>query len=350
MTVPQRQSASRIGWVDAVRAGGAIAIVILHVLVSATIAFDISSLRQVLYTLVGIVGCRWAVPAFFMITGYLMLDPHREVDVSYALRHVRRMVLVIALFGTAYALMEEVWVRVSSNNPVDPFVPVLAIADVLTMQTWDHMWFVYALVGVYMLVPVVRWVAERFGHVAYARLTMALFALVLCVPTLLGTTVAQGPITSFFWNIAIGITCACVGGCLRDWELSPAWIAVGIGSAIVMVVVSVTGIGSGVGDQGYVFLQGSCFATLYAVMLLLLAKRFVGDAPLSPDAMTRDLARDSFGIYLVHPIFIHLGIIAVQESFLVPVLYEVLFCALALVASIATTRLLRFIPLVRDLL
>ena len=350
MAAPHSQGGGRIGWIDATRALGAIAIVVLHVLVSTTIAFDIGSLREVLYATVGIIGCRWAVPAFFMLTGYLMLDSSRVVNIQYALRHVRRMLLVILIFGLTFALMEEVWVRISLGEALDPFVVVLAIGDVLTMQTWDHMWFVYALLGVYMFMPLVCLIRERFGQKVFARMTMGLFALVLVVPTLLGTTVAEGPISSFFWNIAIGVTCACVGGCLDKWELSPAWIAIGAGSALVMVMVSVTGIGSGAGDQGYVFLQGSCFASLYAIMILLLIRRIVGNESLSTDGVLSGLASDSFGIYLVHPIFIHLGIIAVQSATLVPVLYEVVFSALTLVASIALTRLLRYVPVVRDLL
>ena len=117
-----------------------------------------------------------------------------------------------------------------------------------------------------------------------------------------------------------------------------------------MVLVSVTGIGAGEGDRGFVFLQGSCFACAYAVFVLLLLRRLVGEDPLRMDGVPNALARDSFGIYLIHPLFIHLGLILVDPVALVPVLYESVFAGLALLASVFTTRLLRRVPLLGSLL
>lgn len=344
------KSAGRIGWVDAVRALGACAIVLLHVLVSTNINVDVGTSRQVAYAIVGIVFTRWAVPAFFMLTGFLMLDPSRETSFSSALRHVRRMLLIIAIFGTGFALMEEVWRHISSGVPLGPDVVLMAVGDVLTMRSWDHLWFVYALVGVYLAVPVLQWVRDQRGRDGFLWFTLALFVAVLVVPTLFFGGVTRGPVSSFLWNIAIGITYCSVGGCLRRWELSSAWVAVGIGSALIMVLVSIAGIGTGGGDQGYIFLQGSCFACIYAVVVLLAIRRFVGDAPLLEGSPANDLARDSFGVYLIHPLFIHLFFIAVSEPPMVPVLYEAGLFAAILTLSVVATRVMRRIPVLDHLL
>ena len=153
MAVATSKLAGRIGWIDAARALGACAIVVLHVFVSTGLNVELNTHRQVAYAVAGIVGCRWAVPAFFMLTGHLMLDPSRDVTAASALRHAKRMLLAIAVFGTAFACMEEVWVRVSSGVPIEPSIALVILADVLTMRTWDHLWFVYAMVGVYLAVP-----------------------------------------------------------------------------------------------------------------------------------------------------------------------------------------------------
>ena len=335
---------------DAARAAGAVAIVLLHVLVSTNLAADLSRARRIAYAIVGIVGCRWAVPAFFMVSGALMLNPARSMDWRKVLLHVRRMLLVIASFGTAFALMEEVWTRMRGGMEMGPSLAFIVIRDVLTMRTWDHLWFVYAMAGVYLFVPAMRWVGRKFGEQGHMVLTLLLFVGVLVVPTLMGGAPVAGVISAFVWNVGAGCACFCVGACLTRWQLSPAWAAVGIGSAIVMVLVSITGIGAGEGDRGFVFLQGSCFACAYAVFVLLLLRRFVGEEPLRKDGVLNALARDSFGIYLIHPLFIHLGLMLVDPVALLPVLYEGAFAGLALLASGFTTRLLRRVPLLGSLL
>ncbi len=340
----------RIGWIDAARAAGAVAIVLLHVLVSTNLAADLSRARRIAYAIVGIVGCRWAVPAFFMVSGALMLNPARSMDWHKVLLHVRRMLLVIATFGTAFALMEEVWTRMRGGMEMGPSLVFIVIRDVLTMRTWDHLWFVYAMAGVYLFVPAMRWVGRKYGERGHMVLTLLLFVGVLVVPTLMGGAPVAGVISAFVWNVGAGCACFCVGACLTRWQLSPAWAAVGIGSAIVMVLVSITGIGAGEGDRGFVFLQGSCFACAYAVFVLLLLRRFVGEEPLRMDSVPNALARDSFGIYLIHPLFIHLGLMLVDPVALLPVLYEGVFAGLALLASVFTTRLLRRVPLLGSLL
>ncbi len=339
-----KASTRRVGWIDAARALGACAIVLLHVLVSTNIAFELGSGREVAYAIAGIVASRWVVPAFFLISGVLFLDQGRQMDRHRVMAHVGRMLMTIATFGSVFALMQEVWVRMGEGMPINAGILLVVLVDVLTMRTWDHLWFIYALAGVYLLVPALRWVGSRFGARGHQLLTLVLFMLVLVVPTLRGGFVFAGPISSFLWNVAVGCTCFCVGGCLREWHLNPAWAAIGIGSALIMVMVSVAGLGAGVGDRGFIFLQGSCFACLYAVFVLLLLRYAVGEDALAEDGIAYALAKDSFGIYLIHPLYIHLAMMVVSPAMMVPVIYEASLGVGTLVASWVTTRLLRLLP------
>ena len=346
----EAQVRARIGWMDEVRALGACAIVVLHVFVSTNLAMDLSPARQLAYDIVGIVCCRWVVPGFFMVSGALMLDPGREMGWDRVWRHVRRMLLVIGIFGATFACMEEVWVRLRDGLDIGWGVGLLVLRDVLTMQTWDHLWFVYALAGVYLLVPAMRFVRAKFGERGHAVLTLALFIGFLVVPTLMGGPPTFGPFSSLLWNVAAGCACFCVGSCLRTWDLSAAWQALGVGSVVIMVVVSMAGIGAGLGDRGFIFLQNSCFACIYAVFILMLVRHVVGPEPLAKDGLMQRLARDSFGVYLVHPLFIHVGLMVLGPEQLVPVVYELGFSLAVLVASLATTRMLRRIPFLDALL
>lgn len=350
MVEGQRRASGRLGWIDEARALGACVIVLLHVLVSTSLAMELDLQRQVVYTVVEIIVCRWAVPAFFAVSGALMLDPQHEMGWNRVLVHVRRMLVTILIFGTVFATMEEVWVRLREGMAIGPSIVLFVLRDLLTMQTWDHLWFVYAMAGVYLFVPAMRWIRQRFGERGHLVMTGASFTLFLVIPTLMGGAPSAGPISSFFWNVAAGIACYCVGGCLASWRLSPAWVAVGVGSVIIMVVMSISGIGSGQGDRSFLFMQGSCFSCLYAVLVLMLLRHFVGEAPLDPESIMTGLAKDSFGVYLIHPLFIHLGLMVIRPEGMVPVLYEVIFACVVAIASVGATRALRHVPVVNTIL
>lgn len=337
----------RIGWIEWARALGACAIVLLHVLVSTALATELEVGRQLAYAVVGIALCRWAVPAFFMVTGFLLLDPSKDVSWASVRRYVSRMALVLLSFGLAFALMEEAWVRVSAGEPLGLDVLVAALVDVLTAQTWDHLWYVYALMGVYLLVPGFRALRQRFGESGLAWCSAVLFVLVLAVPTWLGG-LDLPPLATFLHNVAIGATCLCVGGCLRGWRLSVGWVVVGAGSLAAMLVVSMRGVMGGDGDQGFVFLQGSCFACAYAVLVLLALRRVCGGA--KPPALVLALARDSFGVYVLHPLFVHVALMAIDPMACVPVAYELGLSLAVLVASVVATRLMRRLPSIGALL
>ena len=356
----------RIAWIDWARALGACSIVLLHVLVSTMRAADVGVARLVAYDLVSIVCCRWAVPAFFMMSGYLLLDPARSLGWKQVRRYVRRMALVLATFGLAFSLMEEALGVLNADGVWWQVVP-RAVADVLTASTWDHMWYVYAIMVVYLLLPVLRSLVRRLGSQGFTTFSVTLFVAVMGLPTaggglqrLLGvdmavtgvvladvlTPVLGGKAAAFLANAAIGVTCSCLGSCLHGRRLTRRIVAVGVGSCVLMVLISQKSLAAGLGDAGYVFLQGSCLAALYAVFVLLVLRFAVGKKSLSPQSPVAQLARDSFGVYVIHPFFIHVAIMLVDPLALPPALYEVALFAATLAASVASTRLLRRVPLV----
>lgn len=334
-------SSGRIGWIDWARALGACAIVLLHVLVSTALAIDVGRAREVAYAVAGIVACRWAVPSFFMLSGFLLLDPARTANWKSALRHAKRMAVVLATFGLAFALMEEVWSCRAAGEPITPWVLPRAVVDVLTLHTWDHLWYVYAQLGVYLLMPAIRAVKNRLGERGFALATAGLVVGVLAVPTFLQVTAP---------NLLIGITCFCVGGCLRHQRLDWRAMAVGLGSLAVMLAVSLWGVLRGLGDQGFIFLQGSCFASGYAVLVLLFLRRRCGDGAMPLASPVARLSHESFGIYLIHPFFIHLALLALDPAALAPGVYELGLFAAVLAASYACSCVLRHVPVIRDVL
>ena len=78
------QTHKQIGWMTSLRALATVSVVMIHVL-SGYLGEDIKGAfdLRVLFDLVGFqLAIRWAVPAFGMISGYLLLNPNRSMPVK----------------------------------------------------------------------------------------------------------------------------------------------------------------------------------------------------------------------------------------------------------------------------
>lgn len=137
---------------------------------------------------------------------------------------------------------------------------------------------------------------------------------------------------------------------MRQTRAGTCAIVAGFLSLLVMMGASIASTIAKEGDLGFIFLQGSCFACTYALGVLFMLQRVLGNKAVRTNSAVDLLAKDSFGIYLLHPLFVHLVLMVVDPLSLPPILFEVLFFAAVVAASIVLTRLLRHVPFLGDLL
>ena len=93
----------------------------------------------------------WAVPVFFMISGMLLIPKY--VTYKKVVIYVTRMVLVLTTFGVVFSFIELVF----NGFPISVLSVGRSILLTLQGKTWNHMWYVYALIGIYLvLIPLSR--------------------------------------------------------------------------------------------------------------------------------------------------------------------------------------------------
>lgn len=95
---------------------------------------------------------RFAVPCFVMISGYLLLNRNKELPVKKLMQYTGRMFLVLLIFGTIYSILEIV-ISSKSFSVVTVFQGLL---NMLEGNSWSHMWYVYMLIGLYIITPVLK--------------------------------------------------------------------------------------------------------------------------------------------------------------------------------------------------
>lgn len=132
---------------------------------------------------------RVSVPLLFMISGYLLLSRQEDIR-SFYMNRVRKVVVPLLAWSVIYLI----WV----NNGYANYTFINAIKAIvlviITKPAYYHLWFVYALLAIYMLVPVLR-VFVRAADEA----TLRYFALIWFV---------FGPLRDFVAQKILGINLA----------------------------------------------------------------------------------------------------------------------------------------------
>jgi surface polysaccharide O-acyltransferase-like enzyme len=144
----------RILWVDLVRAFAGFGVVFTHVTMVLVYYWDKKPLVRgdeiwwttgVFYAFLA----RSALGLFFMISGYLQLQSQTETF-TFLKKYIWRLLVPLVFWGTFYLLWR-------GGLPEDPVKEIKAILVALgTGKLEYHLWFLYAFIGLYLFMPVLR--------------------------------------------------------------------------------------------------------------------------------------------------------------------------------------------------
>ena len=147
-------SGPRKQFLDVLRVLATCAVVLMHVLTGATDVTDASIMpeyRSLLLSVMDLVT--WCVPIFLLISGYLFMNPERTLTYPVMIKkYCRRIALAILLFGIPYAASELV---VAERTFRVMMIPE-ALKMTLTGHTWSHMWYLYLILFLYLITPLLK--------------------------------------------------------------------------------------------------------------------------------------------------------------------------------------------------
>lgn len=90
----------------------------------------------------------WAVPVFFIITGYLLLDRDDRIFSFYGSR-LKKLLPSFLFYAAVFSLLREI----TNTKTVFSFFPVL---KGFLLQNYQHLWFMSAMIGIYIAMPFLR--------------------------------------------------------------------------------------------------------------------------------------------------------------------------------------------------
>jgi len=339
-----------ITWVDLIRVAAIFLVVVIHVSGQLTNVWGKIPVDQ--WIIADIYGgmARIAVPLFFMISGYLLL-PRSESLRDFYLKRMPKILIPFVVWSLIYLG----WYCGNHPNTCTPGV----IWDLLLVQgTYYHLWFLYSLLSIYLILPVLRLMIRPDTD---RKILWYLILLWLIFQPLL--TIAHK-----FWNFSIklnaplatGFVCYFVLGYLlgeitltraRSILSSAIWVS---GTLITILGTYLFTRNSGNFD-GFFYDLVSLNVILASGAVFLLFRWVSERKPFtSPDfqATMRTVATSTFGIYLIHIIVIEVlsGWIPFLQinSFMGNAIWSVpLVSAIVFTLSFLTVRILQKLPILK---
>ncbi|MCD7888481.1 MAG: acyltransferase family protein [Oscillospiraceae bacterium] len=149
----------------------------------------------------------WAVPVFFMITGALLLNPQKSISFKQCLsKYCLRIVLALFVFGIPFAMMRIYLYAETKTINFRMFVE--AVGYVFTNSGVHHLWYLYTLIGIYLLLPALKIFVDHIDRDTFSYTLIAMFIFVYCLPTLsdlIGAEIAfTMPLTYHVFYVMLG--------------------------------------------------------------------------------------------------------------------------------------------------
>lgn len=317
--------------IDILRIISALAVIIIHI-VSAPIVNSAVELDVSLVTNLNLIHnlMNWSVPVFFMITGYCLLKK-KECTYEYCFSHVLKYVSVLLTLGLFYSLLEEIYVSKTINISIF----IQSVINVIKGNSWGHMWFVYTIIGIYLVMPVIHHFLQQ-GKQNIFILTALLFVFNILLPTV-EKWISIGivfPFSGYLFYV-------CFGGAVAKLKINKK----------LSYFIHLTGLLSVIwiiwGADNHNFGYNHLAVCLIAMSIFLVISKI----DIKPNKLLICSSKCTWGIYLIHPFFINIAIKLLNIDFVTSRPYIKLFAFAVIVscASFLTTYILGKIPFVKKL-
>ena len=287
-------SAKRVSQFSYIKAISCFAIVLIHCINSARVYHaDNLSAEDTLFAHAACSALMWAVPCFLMVTGALLLNRERVIPLSKLFgKYIRRMLTALIIFTAVFTLMKNY--GASAEELAHAFIDGL-----LYNHCMAYLWYIYLMIVLYLLMPFYKAVVNRASDGALWVITALLLVVCSLLPiaSYLGVDAALKIPTQIVYGVY-----PLLGFLLYRHKMNAKVAAVlalicTVALPLITYLLAPLGIDAS-GFSGYnspiVVLQS---AALYSLMLSI--RRPAGE-------MVSDFDRCSFGIYLIHMIFVRL--------------------------------------------
>ena len=292
---------------DLLRIVSCVAVIVIHAAGPYFHAYTDPDYFGVLYkehfvstSLVYCLSC-FAVPCFMMLSGAFALSDERNADWSYFYRkQFRKFGVPTIVFTVLYSLLNIAKALVLMRMKGQGIEKLLTtLVEILCGQPFYHMWYLYAVIGIYLLVPFILRFKRDIGEEAFRKfawifLLLASLGGVTSTNAIVWDVGAQFRLSAFFM---VGYELRCITREKKNNLRGSLLICAGGGMGVLITIGHITLARMGVIDDISISILRGNLSPWYVVMSILI---FAGFSYCEIHLDFSRLANDTFYVYLFH--------------------------------------------------
>lgn len=292
-------------WVDCVRVFATFCVVVLHS--AAPLLYKYNELSEVDWWVGNLFdsAVRICVPLFFMISGYLLLEVDESPKVFFQKR-INKVLVPLLVWSIVYVFWNAFFESRSKLS-------LYSFYSLAISPAYYHLWFLYSIIGVYLFVPILRIVVGNAGRVMLGYYLLLWFVAVSFIPSVEKATGLHSSfdllaVSGFSGYLVMGLL---LGRCRISTKVAMASTVVLVACTIVTAVGTylLTNRNEGV-FSGYFYGYQSPNVIVASAAAFVLIRHVTENNNFFQRPVfllvVRSLSSASFGVYLVHVIFLYL--------------------------------------------
>ncbi|OBT08566.1 hypothetical protein A9264_04855 [Vibrio sp. UCD-FRSSP16_10] len=237
----------------------------------------------------------WCIPLFVMISGYFLLntsEPHR----LFYKKRLQRIGIPLLFWSVFYSI----WLLLKHSMNGDISSAYFTVAKGWALgEPYYHLWYLFMIPFLYLITPVLR--------VIITAITQKEMLVVICLCFALAMLAALSDIVLLYFNLNAKVSLFtneflsyigyfCLGGYIAKYSVS-----VNIKACLLLfcIAILITITGSYFITHLYFYSYLSINIVLASIALFFIIKHYA-----NKNLKLENIAKVSFGIYLIHPLFI----------------------------------------------
>ncbi len=342
----------RMVYLDIIRIVAIFSVIVIHVTACEWSVLPVSSVRWQMLNLFNAAN-RWCIAGFVLMSGRAFLDLTKSMPFADLLKkNVLRMLFSLLFWATAYHLYETALIKGS-----------IAVGDLLggvtavfTLSARRHLWFLYMMIGLYLLTPPLRKLVARFS-VRVLTIASIVLLLVSGISPFFLSGLPSYTYMQYVMQVPGFIGLFVLGYCLEQMDFSARTLRVLCGAGILGAVITIAGTSllslyTGTATQ-LLYTNTVPNVVITAVGLLAFGRKRLYTLSFGTiwDKRISRFSSLTYGIYLIHDFFVialEQGLGGVTPALLPQPVSVVAFSGCIFLFCVPVVYLLRKIPVINQ--
>lgn len=295
---------------------------------------------------------RWCIPVFFMLSGIIILDP--KYDLSFKklfTKSLPRLLCALLFWAILYRVLSPITCILLDIREVTTEDWTRVYTEILYGTPWHHLWFMYAIISIYILAPLIRVFTAHAEKKHYVYFLIIYFIFGSVIPQI-------NQVNTIHLNFGVYDLYHYTGYFIAGYFFSK-YDLTKIQKRILYIVGSLTLLWNVVGSTLFAIKNGSGGTQFFenispttmiiAFFIFVLAKDIISNSKSAQKLQGNKwiilLANCSLGIYLVHDFFnIVLNMLNINSCTFPAIISVPLLALFVYMASLGVVLIIRKIP------